>query len=101
MEEKLQEEKDKLKSVEAELIKLSTSHDQKSHQLDQLLSTKEELDTKLQEEMEAKAHILSMKEKLEEEKAALTRSAEEQTSLHNLQLSQVWCSSRQLKSFIS
>ena len=89
MEEKLQEEKDKLKSVEAELTKLSTSHEQKSQQLDQLLSTKEELDTKLQEEMEAKAHILSMKEKLEEEKAALTRSAEEQTSLHNLQLSQV------------
>ena len=72
-----------------------------SRQLEQVLSDKEELDTKLQEEMEAKAHILSMKEKLEEEKAALTRSAEEQTSLHNLQLSQVWCSSRQLKSFIS
>ena len=84
-----QEEKDKLKSVEAELTKLSTSHEQKSRQLEQVLSDKEELDTKLQEEMEAKAHILSMKEKLEEEKAALTRSAEEQTSLHNLQLSQV------------
>ena len=50
---------------------------------------KEELDTKLQEEMVAKARILSLKEKLEEEKAALTRSAEEQTSQHNLQLSQV------------
>ena len=34
MEEKLQEEKDKLKSVEAELTKLSTSHEQKSHQLE-------------------------------------------------------------------
>ena len=89
MKEKLQEEKDKLKSVEAELTKLSTSHEQKSHQLEQLLSAKEELDTKLQEEMEAKAHILSLKEKLEEEKVALTRSAEEQTSQHNLQLSQV------------
>ena len=89
MEEKLQEDKDKLKSFEAELTKLSTSHEQKSHQLEQLLSDKEELDTKLQEEMEAKAHILSLKEKLEEEKVALTRSAEEQTSQHNLQLSQV------------
>ena len=74
--------------MEAELAQAATSKAEISEQMEQMAASQLNLETKLQEEQEARACITSTNLQLEEEKATLARETEEQ----NRQLSQVCAS---------
>ena len=85
----IQEERKKQDGLEAELANVKRYKAEMIERQEQMSDSHLKLESKLQEEQEAKAQILSENLQLEEAKATLAREAEEQKTQLEMQLSQV------------
>ena len=85
----IQEERKKQDGLEAELANVKRYKAEMIERQEQMSDSHLKLESKLQEEQEAKAQILSENLQLEEAKTTLAREAEEQKTQLEMQLSQV------------